>query len=615
MKTDKQNISYDSNSIRTVTGLEYIQLRPNLHIGRTGDGSHPDDGIYVLLKEAIDNSVDEYRVGFGTNIDISYTDNKFCIQDNGRGIPLEKLLESVTVPNTSGKFGTDSTDSAYALSVGTHGLGQKIINALSMHFKIISTREGKSRELIFADGQLLSDNTTNSSNSTGVYVEYIPNDKYFQNFKYNMQYVIDRFWNYCYLNTGLTINFNGDTYISKNGLLDLLNKNIDLQSIRYDIVRLVDKNIEVAFTHDSHYGESYHSFVNGQYTNDGGTHQQAFREAFVKVIREFYKKQFDVQDIRASIVAAISIGIIEPSFESQTKNKLGSLEMSPGGVKIKKYFEDFLSVHLNEYLHKNKQVADALLSRIQQSERERKEISGIRKLANEKTKKANLCNRKLRDCKFHATDARNKHTTQLFIVEGDSAAGSFTSARDPQTQAVFSLKGKPLNVFGLTKKICYENDELNLLQHALGIEDGLDQLRYNDIVMATDADQDGLHIRLLLITFFAQFYPELIEHGKLYILITPLFRVRNNKKTLYCYDESEKDKAIKSLGGSPEITRFKGLGEISPEEFKGFITHKDIKLEQVPWYGTCTKTLEFFMGKNTQERIELIANHIKPEID
>jgi topoisomerase-4 subunit B len=380
-------------------------------------------------------------------------------------------------------------------------------------------------------------------------------------------------------------------------------------------VHLKDSNIEVAFTHDSHYGESYYSFVNGQYTNDGGTHQQALREGFVKAIRDFYKKQFDVQDIRASIVAAISIGIVEPIFESQTKNKLGSTDMTPGGVKIKKFVDDFFSVHLNEYLHKNSEVANAILNRILQSEKERKEISGIRKLANEKSKKANLCNRKLRDCKYHDTDTRNKHTTQLFIVEGDSAAGSFTSARDPQTQAVFSLKGKPLNVIGLTKKICYENDELNLLQHALGIEDGFENLRYRDIVMATDADPDGQHIRLLLITFFAQFYPDIIEHGRLYTLITPLFRVRNNKKTIYCYDEAEKEKAIKSLGANPEITRFKGLGEISPDEFKGFISASTIKLQQVPWYGTCTKTLEFFMGKNTAERVDLISRYIKPEID
>ncbi len=603
-------MTYNEESIRTLDGLAHIRLRKAMYIGRGGEGSGFDDGIYILFKEVIDNSIDEFKMGNGKVIDVEVDNNKIAIRDYGRGIPLGSLIDAVSKVNTSGKFDSNT----YKKSVGLHGVGLKAANALSIHFKIVTYRDGSYKEAIFSQGNLVSQSEGSTKEKNGVYVEFIPEDEIFGGkVKFNKAFIEERIWNYCYLNKGLLIKFNGQDFKSQNGIVDLLNKNVD-DTIRYPIVYLEDENLEVAFTHNNAYGEHYYSFVNGQHTNDGGTHQQAFKEAFVKVIRSFFKKDYDTLDIRASLVATISISIVEPAFESQTKNKLGSDYMSPGndGIKIKKYVEDFMVNLFEPYLHKNVDVANAILRRIQQSERERKEISGIKKLANDRAKKANLCNKKLRDCKFHKGD-KNAPETMIFIVEGDSAAGSVTTARNGDYQAVFPLKGKPLNTFGMTKKVCYENEELNLLQHALGVEDGDDTLRYDKIIISADADSDGLHITTLLLTYFAQFYSWVIEGGHLYCLETPLFRVRDSKTTIYCYDEKERDKAMAKLKNC-EVTRFKGLGEISPDEYRDFIEPEKIRLQRVPWSGTVSKTLEFFMGKNTPEKMAYLMAEIDADL-
>ncbi len=603
--------TYTEKDIKSLDWKEHIRLRPGMYIGKLGDGSAPDDGIYVLLKETIDNSIDEFVMGNGKSIDISIKDRTVTVRDYGRGIPLGKVIDCVSVINTGAKYDTK----AFKKSVGLNGVGTKAVNALASYFKVEAFREGKTKQAEFERGAVLKDyRLQESSQRSGTKITFVPDEKMFHNFQFRMQHVERMMWNYCYLNPGLTINFNGQKFYSENGLLDLLKANLSEEPL-YPIIHLKDEDIECAITHINAYGEEYYSFVNGQHTTQGGTHQGAFREALVKTIREFYKKEYDAVDIRSSIVAAISVKVIEPVFESQTKTKLGSQDIAPGGPSMKTFITDFLKKHLDNYLHQHAEVAQALQSKILSSERERTELAGIQKLARERAKKANLHNKKLRDCRIHYnTNDERAHESTIFITEGDSASGSLTTARDVATQAVFSLRGKPLNCYGLTKKIVYENEEFNLLQAALNIEESLDDLRYNNIVISTDADVDGMHIRLLLITFFLQFFPDLVKNNHLYVLQTPLFRVRDKKDTHYCYNEAEKQEAIKKLKGKPEITRFKGLGEISPDEFKQFIG-PDIHLEPVS-VGHEEKVqhlLDFYMGKNTPERQEFIVNNLKIE--
>lgn len=606
--------NYGDESILTLEWHEHIRRRPGMYIGKLGDGSAPDDGVYILIKEIIDNAIDEFIMGAGKKVQIEVKDDLVRIRDYGRGIPLGKLVDCVSKINTGGKY----EGGAFQKSVGLNGVGTKAVNALSPYFKVISYRAGQSKTAEFKHGVLVRESEIVScTDPDGTLVEYIADNTIFRSFKYHLPFIEDRLWNYAYLNRGLSLEFNNKRFASKNGLLDLLNRHVD-ETVRYPVIHLMGKDIEIAFSHGEHYGEHYYTFVNGQHTTEGGTHQQAFREAMVKTLRDFYKKDFDASDIRASIMAAISIRIQEPVFESQTKNKLGSTEVVPGGPKLKSWMAEFISKELDNYLHRNSEIAENLLKRIQQSERERKEIAGIKKIANERAKKAAVHNKKLRDCKLHFDGKHaDRSLTTLFITEGDSASGSITKARNPQYQAVFSLKGKPLNTFGLTKKVVYENEEFNLLQHALQIEDGLEGLRYNRVVIATDADVDGMHIRLLMMTFFLQFFPELVENGHLYILQTPLFRVRDKKQTRYCYSEEEKEAALSALGRKSEITRFKGLGEISPDEFEGFIQEESIRLDPVvlPQGLPLHKVMEYFMGRNTPERQGFIIENLRVEED
>ena len=605
-----QNTQYTEDNIKTLEWQEHIRIRPGMYIGKLGDGSSPDDGIYILLKEIIDNSIDEYVMGAGKKIDLHLENNIIKIRDYGRGIPLGKMVDAVSKMNTGGKY--DSR--AFKKSVGLNGVGTKAVNALSSYFKVKSVRDGFSRYAEFSQGVITIESPeTESKERKGTEISFEPDSTIFGNFKFRKEYIDKMLKNYVYLNPGLKIFFNGEEYYSENGLQDLLQDNIEGETID-PIIHLKDEDIEIACTHSERsQSEAYFSFVNGQHTTQGGTHLNAFKEAFVKTIREFYNKNYDASDIRKSIIAAVSIKIIEPVFESQTKTKLGSSEMGPDLPTIRTFMNDFLKKHLDNFLHKNPEVAEVLQKKIIISEKERKELSGIQKLARERAKKVSLHNKKLRDCRQHYNDQKSqrKLETTIFITEGDSASGSITKSRDVETQAVFSLRGKPLNSYGLTKKIVYENEEFNLLQSALNIEISLEDLRYNNVVIATDADVDGMHIRLLMITFFLQFFPDLIKNGHLYILQTPLFRVRNKKETRYCYTEEERLKAIDELGKNPEITRFKGLGEISPDEFKNFIG-KDIKLEPVMLSKNTSieELLDFYMGKNTQTRQEFIINNL-----
>jgi len=618
-----QEANYDESSIRSLDWREHIRLRPGMYIGKLGDGASPDDGIYVLVKEVVDNCIDEHMMGFGKQIEITIDDKTVTVRDFGRGIPLGKVVDVVSKINTGAKY--DSK--AFQKSVGLNGVGTKAVNALSDYFKVESFRDGKMKTAEFEKGVLTTETDLEITNEgNGTRVTFVADASVFKHYKFKLEYVEDLLWNYCYLNAGLVIVFNKKRFVSRNGLLDLLKKKTDENDLRYPVVHLKGEDIELAFSHNNDYGEDLYSFVNGQYTTQGGTHQQAFREAFVKTIRDFYKKDYDVADIRQSIVGAVAIRVQEPVFESQTKTKLGSQYVYEGGPSVKSFVQDFLSKELDNYLHRNSETADALKRRIEQSERERKELSGIKKLANERAKKANLHNKKLRDCRVHFNDelpAKNKEAftemkdkSMIFITEGDSASGSITKSRNTEMQAVFSLRGKPLNCYGLTKKIVYENEEFNLLQHALNIEEGLEGLRYNKIVIATDADVDGMHIRLLIMTFFLQFFPDLVKQKHVYILETPLFRVRNKQETIYCYDETEKQAAIKKLGNKPEITRFKGLGEISPEEFGTFIG-EDIHLAPVllEQGAHIQSLLEYFMGKNTPQRQDFIIDNLRVEVD
>ncbi|MVN90325.1 DNA topoisomerase IV subunit B [Mucilaginibacter aquatilis] len=608
-----EGINYSEDSIRSLDWKEHIRLRPGMYIGKLGDGSAYDDGIYVLLKEIVDNSIDEFVMGAGRSIDVSMNDHKVSVRDYGRGIPLGKVVDCVSKINTGGKY--DSK--AFQKSVGLNGVGTKAVNALSTSFTVQSYRDGRTKIAEFTKGELVRDEAEKETTQrNGTAINFYPDDSIFRNYRFIPEFVQNMIWNYVFLNAGLTINFNGEKYFSQNGLKDLLDRKTDADNIRYPIIHLKGEDIEIAMTHGQQYGEEYYSFVNGQHTTQGGTHQAAFREAVVKTIREHFKKDFDAADIRASIVAAIAIKVQEPVFESQTKTKLGSQNIGPDGPTVRTFINDFLTTQLDNYLHKNPATADALLKRILQSERERKDIAGIKKLANERAKKASLHNRKLRDCKVHFDDNHErKQETTLFITEGDSASGSITKSRDVATQAVFSLKGKPLNCFGLTKKVVYENEEFNLLQHALNIEDGIDGLRYNNIVIATDADVDGMHIRLLIMTFFLQFFPDVVKAGHVFILQTPLFRVRNKKETIYCYSDEERRNAIAKLGNKPEITRFKGLGEISPDEF-GLFIGKDMRLDPVILKDANIKgLLEYFMGKNTPTRQQHIVQNLRVEKD
>ncbi len=607
-------LEYSDDSIRSLDWKEHIRLRPGMYIGKLGDGSAYDDGIYVLLKEILDNSIDEFVMGSGKTIEIIVSDKKVSIRDYGRGIPLGKVIDCVSKINTGGKY--DSK--AFQKSVGLNGVGTKAVNALSSHFMVQSYRDGRTKKAEFEQGILINDlPETETTQRNGTAVVFYADETIFRNYRYIPEFVESMIWNYVFLNSGLTINFNGTKFFSERGLYDLLTRNTDTETLRYPIIHLIGDDIEVAMTHGQQYGEEYYSFVNGQHTTQGGTHQAAFREAIVKTIREFYKKEFDASDVRASIVSAISIRVQEPVFESQTKTKLGSQNIAPDGPSVRTFINDFIKKALDDYLHKHPADADSLLKRILQSERERKDIAGIKKLANERAKKASLHNKKLRDCKIHFEDNHErKQDTTLFITEGDSASGSITKSRDVMTQAVFSLKGKPLNCYGLTKKVVYENEEFNLLQHALNIEDGLDNLRYNNIVIATDADVDGMHIRLLLMTFFLQFFPDLVKAGHVSILQTPLFRVRNKKETIYCYSDEERQRAIRKLGNKPEITRFKGLGEISPVEFELFIGN-DIRLDPVilSKEQSIKNLLEYYMGKNTPDRQQHIIKNLRVEVD
>ncbi len=632
---NQTTVNYDEANIQTLTGLEHIRLRPGMYIGRLGDGSSPEDGIYVLLKEVFDNSIDEFKMKAGDRIEVNVEDNlRISVRDYGRGIPQGKLIESVSILNTSGKF--DSK--AFKKSIGLNGVGVKAVNALSKHFEVHSYRDGKVRKAVFECGELKSDTTEPSQDENGTYIYFEPDDTKFLNYQFHDEIVENMLRNYTYLNIGLTIMYNGRRILSRHGLEDLLKDRMTNDAL-YPIIHLQGDDIEIAFTHANQYGEEYYSFVNGQHTTQGGTHQSAFKEHIARTIKEYFGK-YEYGDIRAGIVAAISINVEEPIFESQTKIKLGSTTMSPDGISINKYVGDFVKQEVDNYLHIHQDVAEVLENKIKESERERKAMAGVTKLARERAKKANLHNRKLRDCRIHFSDVKNerKEESCIFITEGDSASGSITKSRDVNTQAVFSLRGKPLNSFGLTKKVVYENEEFNLLQAALDIEDGLDTLRYNKVIVATDADVDGMHIRLLIITFFLQFFPELIKKGHVYVLQTPLFRVRNrrtkikNKKviaeadaksdkkgdfiTRYCYSDEERQTAITELGPDPEITRFKGLGEISPDEFAGFIG-PDIRLEQVTLHKTdqVQKLLEYYMGKNTMERQNFIIDNLVVEED
>ena len=611
-----QQTQYNEDNIRSLDWKEHIRMRPGMYIGKLGDGSSPDDGIYILLKEVLDNSIDEFVMGAGKTIDIKIDEGKVSVRDYGRGIPLGKVVDVVSKMNTGGKY--DSR--AFKKSVGLNGVGTKAVNALSASFFVASTRDGQRKTALFNQG-VLEENEPPSSSSqrNGTQVSFVPDETIFKKFRYRNEYVAKMLKNYVYLNPGLTIVFNGEKYVSKNGLKDLLEDNNNSEDFLYPVIHLKGADIEVAITHSrTQYNEEYHSFVNGQHTTQGGTHQTAFREALVKTIREFYGRQFDPSDIRKSIISAISIKVMEPVFESQTKTKLGSTEMGDGLPTVRTYINDFIGTQLDNFLHKNAQTAEAIQRKILQAEKERKELSGIRKLARERAKKASLHNKKLRDCRVHLGDIKKDRRLEstLFITEGDSASGSITKSRDVNTQAVFSLRGKPLNSYGMSKKIVYENEEFNLLQAALNIEDSMEDLRYNNIVIATDADVDGMHIRLLLITFFLQFFPELIKEGHLYILQTPLFRVRNKKKTIYCYSDLERLDALEALGTQAEITRFKGLGEISPDEFKHFIGD-DIRLDPVMLDKNMTidELLSFYMGKNTPKRQEFIIDNLKVELD
>ena len=637
-ETAQEAVQYTDENIRHLSDMEHVRTRPGMYIGRLGDGSLPEDGIYVLLKEVIDNSIDEFKMKSGDRIEVDIIDNaRVSVRDYGRGIPQGKLVEAVSVLNTGGKY--DSK--AFKKSVGLNGVGVKAVNALSSRFEVKSYREGKVRELVFERGQLISDHTADSQDENGTYIYFQPDDTLFKNYRFHDDFVETMLRNYTYLNTGLTIMYNGRRILSRHGLKDLLSDNMTSQGL-YDIIHMKGEDIEIAFTHTNQYGEEYHSFVNGQHTTQGGTHQSAFKEHIARTIKEYFGK-YEYGDIRNGLVAAIAINVEEPVFESQTKIKLGSTQMSPGGESINKYVGDFVKKSVDNYLHINKDVAEVIENKIKESERERKAMAGVTKLARERAKKANLHNRKLRDCRIHFSDVKNdrKEESSIFITEGDSASGSITKSRDVNTQAVFSLRGKPLNCFGLTKKVVYENEEFNLLQAALDIEEGLDSLRYNKVIVATDADVDGMHIRLLIITFFLQFFPELIKKGHVYVLQTPLFRVRNKRAkikdkqvieqadarldkkerktdfiTRYCYSEEERLQAIRDLGPDPEITRFKGLGEISPEEFVHFIG-PDMRLEQVTLHKTdqVQQLLEYYMGKNTMERQNFIIENLVIEED
>jgi topoisomerase-4 subunit B len=621
--TEKDLFAYNEDSIKSLDWREHIRLRPGMYIGKLGDGSSPDDGVYVLIKEVIDNCIDEHTMGYGKNVDVNINGNTITVRDFGRGIPLGKVVDVVSKINTGAKY--DSK--AFQKSVGLNGVGTKAVNALSNHFKVTAYRDGKEKTAEFEKGILVKEHKEISTKeSNGTFVTFVPDDTVFKNFHFVQEYLDKQFWNYCYLNAGLVMNLNGKRYISKNGLHDLLASKVNQDEIRYPIVHIKGEDIEVTFTHGNGYGEEYYSFVNGQFTTQGGTHLAAFREGFVKTIREFFKKDYDASDIRGSICAAISVRVQEPVFESQTKTKLGSQTVYEDGPSMKNFVGEFLMRELDNFLHRNPTVSDAMKKRIEQNERERKELAGIKKLANERAKKANLHNKKLRDCKYHYNDeptGKEKDTiiekqkeSSIFITEGDSASGSITKARNVNTQAVFSLRGKPLNCYSLTKKVVYENEEFNLLQHALNIEEGYEGLRYNNIIIATDADVDGLHIRLLLMTFFLQFFPDLVKNGHVYILETPLFRVRNKQETIYCYDETEKQAAMKKLGNKPEITRFKGLGEISPGEFARFIG-ADMKLQPVIMETGehIQNLLEYYMGKNTPQRQDFIIENLKVELD
>jgi topoisomerase IV subunit B len=617
MKTTDET-QYNEDNIRSLDWKEHIRMRPGMYIGKLGDGSSPDDGIYILLKEVLDNCIDEFVMGAGKNIEVTIKDKTVSVRDYGRGIPLGKVIDVVSKMNTGGKY--DSL--AFKKSVGLNGVGTKAVNALSNYFRVESVRDDKQKAAEFSGGNLtLEEDIIETTKRKGTKVTFIPDEAIFKNYKFRNEYVVKMLKNYCYLNNGLTILYNGEKYFSENGLKDLLEETIHADDLEYPIIHLKGEDIEIALTHSkTQYSEEYHSFVNGQNTTQGGTHLAAYREAIVKTIREYYNKPFEASDVRKSIVTAISVKVMEPVFESQTKTKLGSTDMGndPGMPSVRTFVNDFVKNKLDNYLHKNPATADALLRKILQAERERKELSGIRKLAKDRAKKANLHNKKLRDCRVHFTDTKNVRYLEstMFITEGDSASGSITKSRDVNTQAVFSLRGKPLNSYGMTKKIVYENEEFNLLQAALDIEDNMENLRYNNIVIATDADVDGMHIRLLLITFFLQFFPELIKEGHLYILQTPLFRVRNKKETIYCYSELERKDAIEKLKPKPEITRFKGLGEISPDEFKNFIG-ETIRLDPIMMDKNTSieQLLSFYMGKNTPDRQEFIIKNLKVELD
>lgn len=610
--------TYTEDNIRSLDWKEHIRMRPGMYIGKLGDGSSPDDGIYILLKEVIDNSIDEYVMGHGRQIDVVIEDGTVKIRDYGRGIPLGKVVDVVSKINTGGKY--DSK--AFKKAVGLNGVGLKATNALSDDFRVYAVREGQLKQADFSAGDLVREHKSiNTKEHNGTYVSFVPDASIFKKYRYRSDFVESQLWNYAYLNAGLKLNFNGKTLVSRNGLRDLLERKTNVDQLRYDIIHLKGEDIELALTHGSAYGENYFSFVNGQFTTQGGTHLNSFRQALVETIQKHFNKNYDRKDILASVIAAIAIKVEEPVFESQTKTKLGSTDMGPKGPTVQTFLRNFLTEHLDNFLHKNPTIAQGLEKRIKQSERERKEIAGIKKLANQRAKKANLHNKKLRDCRVHFGDQKPKDEearlgTTIFITEGDSASGSITVARDVQTQAVFSLRGKPLNCFGLTKKVVYENEEFNLLQHALNIEDDVDEIRYNRVVIATDADVDGMHIRLLLLTFFLQFFPDMVAKGHLYILETPLFRVRDKQKTYYCYSEAEKQEAIQKLRGKAEITRFKGLGEISPGEFKDFIG-ENIRLEPVVMADNTNidDLLSYYMGKNTPLRQNFIIDNLRVERD
>lgn len=605
---------YTEDNIRSLDWKEHIRLRPGMYIGKLGDGSAADDGIYILVKEVVDNCIDEFVMGNGRKIELYVKDGMVAVRDYGRGIPLGKVIDCVSQINTGGKY--DSK--AFKKSVGLNGVGTKAVNALASHFMVYSVRDGKKKEAVFSRGELVEDKPlVDTDEENGTYVEFYPDENVFKKFAFKTAYLTKMIWNYCYLNRGLVIKFNGERFQSKDGLKDLLEDNMDGDPM-YPIIHLEGDDIEVALTHGKTYGEDYYSFVNGQHTTQGGTHQAAFRESVAKVIRDFYGKNYEASDIRQSIVAAVAVKVIEPVFESQTKTKLGSQEIEPGGKSMRAFVNDFLKEKLDNFLHRNPAIAETIEKKIKQSEKERKELSGIRKIARDRAKKANLHNKKLRDCRVHLTDSSHelRDRTTLFITEGDSASGSITKSRDVNTQAVFSLRGKPLNCYGLTKKVVYENEEFNLIQAALDIEDDMDNLRYNNIVIATDADVDGMHIRMLLLTFFLQFFPDLVKRNHVYVLQTPLFRVRNKKKTIYCYSDQERRDAIAELGRNPEITRFKGLGEISPDEFKNFIGD-DMRLEPIMLTkeASIDSILSYYMGKNTPERQDFIIDNLRVEED